>query len=65
MKDNYSTPGVSRSNRISDEGLLRLEKQLSRGGKISKIVLAQWVQRYGDSAREIIKKYGCYLDEFD
>jgi len=52
------TPGISRDNRISDEGLERLEKQLQRGGQVSDAVLAQWIRRYGDAARELIRKYG-------
>lgn len=50
-------PGVSRQQRISDEGLLRLEKQLKSGINISAPVLKQWVKRYGNSARELIKQY--------
>lgn len=50
-------PGVSRENRISDEGLARLDKQLQRGIKISRAVLGQWIKRYGDDARVIIDRY--------
>jgi len=50
-------PGVSRDDRISDEGLLRLEKQLATGRKVSRLVLDQWIKRYGDAARDIINKY--------
>ena len=50
-------PGVSRQARISDEGLQRLERQLMRGGHISPQVLAQWIKRYGEPAREMIKRY--------
>jgi len=50
-------PGVSREQRISDEGLTRLEKQLRSGINISDQVLAQWVKRYGDDARDLILKY--------
>ena len=57
-----AAPGISRTDRISDEGLERLEKQLNRGAKISKIVLSQWVRRYGEPAKNIIKKYNCYSD---
>lgn len=53
-----SSPGVSREQRISDEGLLRLEKQLQCGVNISAQVLLQWVKRYGDEARALIHKYG-------
>ena len=55
---NRKTPGISRDNRISEEGLGRLEKQLQRGGQISDTVLAQWIRRYGDAARELVRKYG-------
>ena len=50
-------PGISRDNRISDEGLRRLEKQLQRGANISDAVLQQWIKRYGDAARELILRY--------
>jgi hypothetical protein len=60
-----SEPGVSRSERISDVGLDRLEKQLESGVNISSAVLAQWIKRYGDSARRIIKKHHCYQEAFD
>ena len=52
-----NTPGVSRSQRISDEGLARLDKQLRSGVKISRVVLDQWVKRYGDKATAIIERY--------
>ena len=58
-----SMPGVSRPDRISDEGLRRLDKQLSRGGKIAKPVLAQWIKRYGEPARQIIKNHDCYIED--
>ncbi|MDH5735540.1 MAG: hypothetical protein OEY87_05390, partial [Gammaproteobacteria bacterium] len=58
-------PGVTRENRISDEGLQRLDRQLARGGKITLPVLAQWVRRYGDSARDIIRQYGYNIDDLD
>ena len=50
-------PGVSRKDRISDEGLQRLEIQLKNGRKISPQVLQQWIKRYGDKAARIIKTY--------
>lgn len=65
MTKQHPAPGVSRENRISNDGLQRLEKHLAAGTKISRSVLAQWIRRYGDSAREIIKRYGRYCDEFD
>ena len=58
-------PGVSREARISDEGLLRLEQQLMRGGHISNRVLAQWIKRYGEPARAMIRRYDCYTAELD
>ena len=51
------SPGVSREQRFSDEGLARLEKQLKSGVNISSPVLSQWVKRYGGPAIEIIQKY--------
>jgi len=65
MNDNTPEPGVSRSDRISEEGLARLGKQLESGVNISNRVLAQWIKRYGDSARKIIKKHDRYSPEFD
>jgi len=52
-----SIPGVSREQRISDEGLQRLQKQLASGRRISDMVLQQWIKRYGDDARVIIQRY--------
>jgi len=51
------TPGVCREQRIAEEGLQRLEKQLQSGIRISDMVLQQWVKRYGDAARIIIQRY--------
>ena len=42
---------------------MRLEKQLASGVNVSTTVLAQWIKRYGDAAREIIKQYGRYHDD--
>jgi len=50
-------PGVSREQRISDEGLLRLERQLREGRNISAMVLRQWVTRYGQPAKDLLRKY--------
>lgn len=55
-------PGVSREQRLSDDGLARLEKQLASGVAISEIVLRQWVRRYGDAARELLRQYGKQTD---
>jgi hypothetical protein len=52
-------PGVSREQRISDEGLKRLEKQFNSGVKPSSMVLKQWIKRYGESARDLIKNMIC------
>jgi len=65
MNDKKPIPGVSRQDRLSDEGLARLEKQLEAGLNISSQVLAQWIKRYGNPAREIIKKHDRYRSEFD
>ena len=58
---NKTTPCISRNQRISDVGLLRLEKHLQMGTKINELVLQQWVKRYGDKARNLLKKYGYEL----
>jgi hypothetical protein len=65
MKQREPSPGVSREVRIGDEGLQRLEAQLARGGRIGDAVLRQWIRRYGDAARELIRRYGQYRDEWD
>ena len=65
MSDQPPEPGVSRSDRISDEGLLRLEKQLTAGIKISRPVLAQWIKRYGEPARAMIKQHNRYSEDLD
>lgn len=52
------SPGISRDKRISDEGLQRLEALMQRGGQISDAVLLQWIRRYGDAARIIIRQHG-------
>lgn len=53
-----ATPGVCREQRISDEGLQRLQKQLQHGVNINHQVLRQWIKRYGDAARDLLKDYG-------
>ena len=60
--DDRPAPGVSRENRISDEGLLRLKRQLESGVRVSDTVLQQWIKRYGDDARVIIEKYRLELE---
>ena len=62
---NDSDPGVSREQRISDEGLKRLEKQLKSGINVSAVVLKQWIKRYGEPASCRIKKYGSYKGDLD
>ena len=58
MSDPKTTPGIARDERISDEGLQRLERMLERGTGISDAVLAQWIRRYGDAARTILARHG-------
>jgi hypothetical protein len=65
MTSRYKSPGVSRENRISEQGLLRLEKQLSSTVKISQMVLDQWVLRYGEPAQQLIDKYRKSKDKTD
>ncbi len=57
MSAKTPTPGVSREQRVSDEGLQRLQKQLQSGVRISDGVLQQWIKRYGDGARDIVEQY--------
>ncbi len=56
MTQKKPVPGVAREQRISDEGLKRLQKQLESGIRISDMVLQQWIKRYGDEARAIIQR---------
>ena len=65
MTKKVPCPGVSRQNRLADEGLQRLERQLMIGVRINIPVLAQWIKRYGEAARVIIKRHGQYSDELD
>ena len=60
MTCKQNKPGISRDDRISVEGLARLDRQLEKGSQISDLVLSQWIMRYGDAAREIIRKHGRY-----
>ena len=60
MKNRQPLPGVSRTERLSDEGLQRLERQLAAGSQISDAVLAQWLRRYGESARAVIRQHRRY-----
>ena len=59
------TPGVSRAERISEEGLARLERQLTTGAAISAPVLAQWIKRYGEPARELLRRHGRYSPDLE
>lgn len=65
MTDKQPAPGVSRPERLSEEGLARLENQLKAGVNISPLVLAQWIKRYGEPAVAIIKKYQFDMPELD
>ena len=65
MKREHPIPGVSRTDRLSEEGLQRLEHHLRLGTAMQEAVLAQWIRRYGDPARAIIRRYGRYRPEFD
>ena len=65
MNDKKPIPGIAREDRLSVDGLARLEKQLEAGLNISSQVLAQWIKRYGNPAREIIKKHDRYHQELD
>ena len=58
-------PGVSRDERISDEGLQRLENHLKNGSRMNPSILKQWIKRYGESARQLIMKYDLYTSELD
>jgi len=65
MNSKIPSPGISRQDRLSGEGLQRLEKHLATGASINVPVLAQWIRRYGEPAREIIKRHGQYSDALD
>ena len=54
---NHPNPGISRAERISDDGLQRLERQLAAGNRLSEAVLQQWIRRYGEKARALIDQY--------
>ena len=58
-------PGVSREQRLSDEGLLRLEKQFQSGVNVNAMVLKQWIKRYGEAARNLIKKHDRYSPDLE
>jgi hypothetical protein len=58
-------PGVSRESRIGATGLERLERHLQGGAKIGRAVLTQWIRRYGEPARALIKRYGQYEEDLE
>ena len=60
MTDKQPAPGIARAERLSDEGLQRLDRQLAAGSQISDAVLSQWLRRYGESARALIRQYDRY-----
>lgn len=51
-------PGVSRGDRLSAEGLQRLERQLVSSMRVADPVLLQWVRRYGNTAISLIERHG-------
>ncbi len=53
-------PGVSHRQRPLDERLQRLARQLAAGAAMSDAVLAQWIRRYGEPARALIRQHGRY-----
>lgn len=58
-------PGIGRMDRDAAEGLQRLQNHLQNGAAVSDRILAQWISRYGEPARALIKRYGLYRAEFD
>jgi len=56
-------PGVSRVERLSDEGLRRLQRQLQSAMRVREPVLLQWVRRYGQAAIELIEENGRMTDK--
>lgn len=65
MNKYQPNPGITRDQRISDEGLARLQKQLDSGVNISDQVLAQWIRRYGEGARKLIRQHGRDSEKFN
>ena len=51
-------PGISRADRLSEEGLQRLQRQLASAMRVSEPVLLQWVRRYGEQAVALIEAQG-------
>jgi len=60
MSTGQPVPGISRTDRLAAEGLERLARQLAHGSQISDEVLAQWLRRYGEPARVLMKQYDRY-----
>ena len=60
MTETEPRPGIRRDQRISEEGLERLVRQMQSGAAISDPVLTQWIRRYGEPARRIISDQGRY-----
>ena len=58
-------PGIRRADSDAAEGLRRLQDHLQNGAAISDQVLVQWIRRYGDPARCLIKRYGRYRAQLD
>ncbi len=58
-------PGISRSQRLCTEGLIRLQNQLQRQAGISDAVLYQWIKRYGKEAEKLILDSGRQLPSID
>jgi hypothetical protein len=50
-------PGISRDERISTDGLERLERLLASGSKLNEAILDQWIRRYGEAAEALIARY--------
>ena len=65
MHDKPRTPGITRNDRLSNEGLQRLDRQLAFGSQISNTVLRQWIRRYGEPARDIIRRHGRYHSDLE
>jgi hypothetical protein len=60
MTNKQPAPGISRAERLSEEGLQRLDRQLAAGSQISDTVLSQWLRRYGEPARVLITQHARY-----
>ena len=65
MSEQKPCPGVSRSQRLTDTGLERLQKHLTSGTRMQDMILAQWIRRYGEPARALIRQHGRYIEAFD